>query len=125
MSWKEVLDIILIVCLFGSLFNIFVGAEIESEFPRLKERWVFVIIGILYVLEAFGTYKIMMYDKELNDERNRTAYVIHIEPDGETCEGRFYSGKNCPITVKCLDGRTYIAQSIQVIKKIKLKHPVK
>ena len=63
MTWKEVLDIILIVGLFGSLFNIFVGAEIESEFPRLKERWVFVIIGILYVLESFVTYKIMMYDK--------------------------------------------------------------
>ena len=88
MTWKDILEIILVVIVFGSFFNIFIGAEIESEFPRLKERWVFVIIGILYALEAFGMYKIMMYDKELNDERNRTAYVIQI-PSGETCEGRF------------------------------------
>lgn len=123
MTWKEVLDIILIVGLFGSLFNIFVGAEIESEFPRLKERWVFVIIGILYVLEAFGMYKIMMYDKELNDERNRTAYVIQI-PSGETCEGRFFSGKNSPITVQCIDGRKFIAQDIQIKKKVIKDKPV-
>lgn len=123
MTWKEVLDIILIVGLFGSLFNIFVGAEIESEFPRLKERWVFVIIGILYVLESFVTYKIMMYDKELNDERNRTAYVIQI-PSGETCEGRFFSGKNCPITVQCLDGRKFVAQDIQVKQKVIKDKPV-
>lgn len=123
MTWKDILEIILVVIVFGSLFNIFIGAEIESEFPRLKERWVFVIIGILYVLEAFGMYKIMMYDKELNDERNRTAYVIQI-PSGETCEGRFFSGKNSPITVQCIDGRKFIAQDIQVKQKVIKDKPV-
>lgn len=67
----------------------------------------------------------LKFQHEDYEEQRRTAYVIQMEPDGETCEGRYYSGKNSPITVKCLDGRTYIAQSIQVIKEIKLKHPVK
>lgn len=123
MTWKDILEIILVVIVFGSFFNIFIGAEIESEFPRLKERWVFVIIGVLYALEAFGMYKIMIYDKELNDERNRTAYVIQI-PSGETCEGRFFSGKNSPITVQCLDGRKFIAQDIQVKQKVIKDKPV-
>ena len=123
MSWKEVLDIILVVGLFGSLFNLFVGAEMESS--GFKERNVFIVMGLLYVLEIVGCYYMLKWDRESAEERRRTAYVIHIEPDGETCEGRYYSGKNSPITVKCLDGRTYIAQSIQIIKEIKLKHPVK
>jgi hypothetical protein len=122
MSWKEVLDIILVVGLFGSLFNLFVGAEMESS--GFKERNVFIVMGLLYVLEIVGCYYMLKWDRESAEERRRTAYVIHIEPDGETCEGRYYSGKNSPITVKCLDGRTYIAQSIQIIKEIKLKHPV-
>lgn len=123
MTGKDILEIILVVIVFGSFFNIFIGAEIESDFPRLKERWVFLIIGILYALEAFGMYKIMMYDKEQNDERNRTAYVIQI-PSGETCEGRFFSGKNSPITVQCLDGRKFIAQDIQVKQKVIKDKPV-
>lgn len=121
--WKEVIEIILVVGMFGSLFNLFVGAEMESN--GIKERYVFIVIGILYVLEIAGFHYMIQCDRESADERRRTAYVIHIEPDGETCEGRYYSGKNNPITVKCLDGRTYIAHSIQVIKEIKLKHPVK
>lgn len=121
MDWKEIVDIILVVGLFGSLFNLFVGAELESYF---KERTVFIVVGILYVLEIVGCHYIIKSDREAAVERKRTAYVIHIEPDGETCEGRYYSGKNSPIKVKCLDGRTYIAHSIRVIKEIKLKHPV-
>lgn len=120
--WKEVLDIFLIVGFFGSLFNIFVGAEMESS--GIRDRYVNIVIGLLYVLEIAGCHYMIKSDRENADERRRTAYVIHIEPDGETCEGRYYSGKNSPITVKCLDGRTYIAHSIQVIKEIKLKHPV-
>ena len=121
--WKEVLDIILIVGLFGSLFNIFVGAEMESS--GIKERYVFIVMGILYVLEIAGCHYMFKCSRESAEERQRTAYVIHIEPDGETCEGRYYSGKNSPITVKCLDGRTYIAQSIRIVIEIKLKHQVK
>jgi hypothetical protein len=95
------------------------------ETSGIKERYVFIVMGLLYVLEIVGCHYMLKYDRESAEERQRTAYVIHIEPDGETCEGRYYSGKNSPITVKCLDGRTYIAQSIQVIKEIKLKHPMK
>lgn len=120
--FKEIVMILLMVGVLGTLFNLFAGAELEGYF---SEKVVFVIIGILYVLEIVGCHYMFKWDRESAEERQRTAYVIHIEPDGETCEGRYYSGKNSPITVKCLDGRTYIAQSIQVIKEIKLKHPVK
>lgn len=120
--WKEILWLVITVGFLGSLFNLFIGAEMESS--GIKEKYVFIVMGLLYVLEGIGFHYIFKYDREDAEERRRTAYVIHIEPDGETCEGRYYSGKNKPITVRCLDGRTYIAQSIRVIKEIKLKHPV-
>jgi hypothetical protein len=37
--WKEVLNIILVVGIFGSAFNIFIGAELESI--GIRERYVF------------------------------------------------------------------------------------
>lgn len=120
--WKEILIIVITVGFFGSMFNLFIGAEMETS--GIKEKYVFIVMGLLYVLEGIGCHYMFKWDKEDAEERRRTAYVIHIEPDGETCEGRYYSGKNSPITVKCLDGRTYVAQSIRVIKQIKLKHPV-
>ena len=120
--WKEIVGILLVVGIFGTLFNLFVGADLENR--GIKERYVFIVMGLLYVLEIVGCHYMFKSQHEYAEEIRRTAYVIHIEPDGETCEGRFYSGKNKPITVKCLDGRTYIAQSIRVIKQIKLKQPV-
>ena len=120
--WKEILIILMLVGFIGTLFNFFVGAEMETS--GIKEKYVFIVMGLLYVLEIIGCHYMFKWDRESAEERRRTAYVIHIEPDGETCEGRYYSGKNSPITVKCLDGRTYVAQSIRVIKEIKLKQPV-
>ena len=120
--WKEILFILLTVGMFGTLLNLFIGAEMESS--GFKEKYVFIVMGLLYVLEIVGCHYMFKAQHEDAEERRRTAYVIHIEPNGETCEGRFYSGKNRPITVKCLDGRTYVAQSIRVIKQIKLKQPV-
>lgn len=120
--WREILLIVIGAGFFGTMFNLFVGAEMETS--GIKEKYVFIVIGLLYVLEIVGCHYIFKWDKEDAEERRRTAYVIHIEPDGETCEGRYYSGKNSPITVKCLDGRTYVAQSIRVIKQIKLKQPM-
>ena len=120
--WKEILIILMLVGFIGTLFNFFVGAEMESR--SIKKKYVFIVMGLLYVLEIIGCHYMFKWGRESAEERRRTAYVIHIEPDGETCEGRYYSGKNSPITVKCLDGRTYVAQSIRVIKEIKLKQPV-
>jgi len=120
--WKEILGILMIVGFFGTLFNLFIGAEMETS--GFRERYVFIVIGLLYVLEIIGCHYMLTFQHEDYEEQRRTAYVIQIEPDGETCEGRFYSGKNSPITVKCLDGRTYVAQYIRVIKQIKLKQPV-
>ncbi len=120
--WREILLIVIGVGFFGSLFNLFIGAEMETS--GIKEKYVFIVMGLLYVLEIVGCHYMFKYQHEDAEEQRRTAYVIHIEPDGETCEGRYYSGKNSPITVKCLDGRTYIAQYIKVIKQIKLKNPV-
>ena len=120
--WKEILGILMIVGFFGTLFNLFIGAGMENS--GIKEKYVFIVIGLLYVLEIIGCHYMLTFQHEDYEEQRRTAYVIQIEPDGETCEGRFYSGKNSPITVKCLDGRTYVAQYIKVIKQIKLKQPV-
>lgn len=119
---KEIFWLVLTVGFFGSMFNLFIGAEMESS--GIKEKYVFIVTGLLYVLELVGCHYMFKYDQKDAEERRKTAYVIHIEPDGETCEGRYYSGKNSPITVKCLDGRTYVAQYIRVIKQIKLKQPV-
>ena len=120
--WKEILAILMIVGFFGTLFNLFIGAGMENS--GFKEKYVFIVIGILYVLEIIGCHYMLKFQHEDYEEQRRTAYVIQMEQDGETCEGRFYSGKNSPITVKCLDGRTYVAQYIRVIKQIKLKQPV-
>ena len=46
--WKEILCILLMVGLFGSLFNLFVGAEMETS--GIKEKYVFFVMGLLYVL---------------------------------------------------------------------------
>ena len=120
--WKEILSILLIVGMLGTLFNLFIGADLETR--GIKERYVFLVMGILYVLEIVACHYMLKSDHEDAEERRRTAYVIHIVPDGETCEGRYYSGKNRPITVECLDGRIYVAQSIRIIKQIKLEQPV-
>lgn len=103
-----------LVCIafLGSLFNLFVCAEVETS-ERFKQRTVYILFVLLLVAELVAGHYMFRYQLAENETRRHTAYTITI-PDGITCNGHYYSGKNKPITVVCLDGRKFVAQSIQV-----------
>lgn len=103
-----------LVCIafLGSLFNLFVCAEVETS-ERFKQRTVYILFALLLVAELVAGHYMFQYQIAENETRRHTAYTITI-PDGITCNGHYYSGKNDPITVICLDGRKFVAQSIQV-----------
>ena len=103
-----------LVCIafLGSLFNLFVCNEVEST-ERFKQRTVYILFALLLVAELVAGHYTFQRQIADNETRRHTAYTIAI-PDGITCNGHYYSGKNDPITVICLDGRKFIAQSIQV-----------
>lgn len=100
------------IAFLGSLFNLFVCAEVDSS-GRFKSRTVNALFFLLLVAELVAGH--FMYQDHLADSeiRRHTAYSI-ATPDGITCNGHYYSGKNDPITVICLDGRKFVAHSIQV-----------
>ena len=100
------------VAFLGSLFNLFVCAEVETS-ERFKQRTVYILFVLLLVAELVAGHYMFRYQLAENETRRHTAYTITI-PDGITCNGHYYSGKNEPITVVCLDGRKFVAQSIQV-----------
>lgn len=100
------------VAFLGSLFNLFVCAEVEST-ERFKQRTVDILFLLLLVAELVAGHFMFRYQLVENEIRRHTAYAITI-PGGTTCNGYYYSGKNKPITVICLDGRKFVAQSIQV-----------
>ena len=100
------------VAFLGSLFNLFVCAEVETS-ERFKQRTVYILFVLLLVAELVAGHYMFQYQLAENETRRHTAYTITI-PDGITCNGHYYSGKNKPITVVCLDGRKFVAQSIQV-----------
>jgi len=107
-------EIGLLACIafLGSLFNLFVCAEAEST-GRFKQRTVYTLFLLLLVAELVAGHFMFRYQLAENEIRRHTAYAITI-PDGTSCNGHYYSGKNEPITIICLDGRKFIAQSIQV-----------
>ena len=100
------------IAFLGSLFNLFVCAEVETS-ERFKQRTVYILFVLLLVAELVAGHYMFRYQLAENETRRHTAYTITI-PDGITCNGHYYSGKNKPITVVCLDGRKFVAQSIQV-----------
>ena len=100
------------VAFLGTLFNLFVCAEVETS-ERFKQRTVYILFVLLLVAELVAGHYMFQYQLAENETRRHTAYTITI-PDGITCNGHYYSGKNKPITVVCLDGRKFVAQSIQV-----------
>lgn len=103
-----------LVCIafLGTLFNLFVCAEVETS-ARFKQRTVYILFALLLVAELVAGHYMLQDQIAENENRRHTAYTIAI-PDGITCNGHYYSGKNDPITVICLDGRKFVAQSIQV-----------
>ena len=100
------------VAFLGSLFNLFVCTGVEST-ERFKQRTVYALFALLLVAELVAGHFMFRYQLAENETRRHTAYAITI-PDGTSCNGHYYSGKNQPITVICLDGRRFVAQSIQV-----------
>lgn len=100
------------VAFLGSLFNLFICAEVETS-ERFKQRTVYALFALLLVAELVAGHFMFRYQLAENETRRHTAYAITI-PDGTSCNGHYYSGKNQPITVICLDGRRFVAQSIQV-----------
>jgi hypothetical protein len=68
---------------------------------------------MLLVAELVAGHFMFRQQLAENETRRHTAYSIAI-PDGTSCTGHYYSGKNEPITIICLDGRKFVAQSIQV-----------
>lgn len=103
-----------LVCIafLGTLFNLFVCAEVETS-ARFKQRTVYILFALLLVAELVAGHFMFRYQLAENETRRHTAYTIAI-PDGITCNGHYYSGKNDPITVICLDGRKFVTQSIRV-----------
>lgn len=59
--FKEIVMILMLVGVLGTLFNLLAGAELEGYF---NEKVVFVIIGILYVLEIVGCHYMFKCDRE-------------------------------------------------------------
>lgn len=104
-------EICYLVCIafLGTLFNLFVC----SEEKRFKQRTVYILFALLLVAELVAGHFMYRHQFADNETRRHTAYAI-TTPDGTSCNGHYYSGKNDPITVICLDGRKFIAQSIQV-----------
>lgn len=100
------------VAFLGSLFNLFICAEVETS-ERFKQRTVYALFALLLVAELVAGHFMFRHQLAENESRRHTAYAITI-PDGTSCHGHYYSGKNQPITVICLDGRKFVAQSIQV-----------
>ena len=97
------------IALLGSLFNLFVCNEVE----RFTQRTAYILFALLLVAELVAGHFMFQYQLAENETRRHTAYAITL-PDGTACSGHYYSGKNSPITIICLDGRKFIAQSIQV-----------
>ena len=100
------------IAFLGFLFNLFVCAELES-YERFKPRTINTMFFLLLVAELVAGHSMFQYQLAKNETQRHTAYSITI-PVGKVCKGRYYSGKNKPITVICLDGRKFVAQSIQV-----------
>lgn len=100
------------VAFLDSLFSLFVCAEVETS-ERFKQWTVYILLVLLLVAELVAGHFMFRYQLAENETLRHTAYSITI-PDGTSCNGHYYSGKNKPITVVCLDGRKFVAQSIQV-----------
>ena len=100
------------VAFLGSLFNLFICAEVETS-ERFKQRTVYLLFALMLVAELVAGHYTYRHQLAESETRRHTAYAI-TTPDGTSCNGHYYSGKNDPITVICLDGRKFIAQSIQV-----------
>ena len=114
----------LLVALFGTIVNLFIASEVESSSflnDILSEKWTTIIATIvfvgLYIPETICGYKIDEYCEKITDMNNRTTYMIEM-PNNISCEGTYWSGKNQPISVKCVDGSFHVVNGIEVKYKL-------
>ena len=120
---KDIIFFVLILFSIGGLFNIFVAAGVESSFwydrlsYKTQKYLSTVILLLLFIPEGFGLYYMKKYSDEERDLRNRTTYMIEM-PNNILCEGTYWSGKNSPIHVNCVDGRNFIVNEIEVKYKL-------
>lgn len=120
---KDIVCLAFFLVFIGGFFNLIVAAEVESTswYNRLSDKvqhWLSVIVFFaLYIPEGYGLYYMQKYSDEERDLRNRTTYMIEM-PNGNSCEGTFYSGKNSPISVYCVDGRKFVVNGIEVKYKM-------
>lgn len=121
---KDIICYALILFFIGGLFNLFVAAEVETSYwyeHRLSyktQKYLSIVIFILlFIPEGIGLYYMKKYSDEESDLRNRTTYMIEM-PNNISCEGTWWSGKNQPISVKCVDGSFHVVNGIEVKYKL-------
>jgi hypothetical protein len=121
---KDIICFALILIFIGGLLNLFVAAEVETSYwynYRLKyktQKYLSIVIFfLLFIPEGIGLYYMEKYFDEESDLRNRTTYMIEM-PNNISCEGTYWSGKNQPISVKCVDGSFHVVNGIEVKYKL-------
>ena len=120
---KDIIDFVLILVFFGGLFNLFVAAEVETSYwydrlsYKTQKYLSIVIFFLLFIPEGIGLYYMKKSSDEESDLRNRTTYMIEM-PNNISCEGTYWSGKNQPIYVNCVDGSSYVVNGIEVKYKM-------
>lgn len=120
---KDFICLSLLLVFIGGGFNLIIAAEVESTswYSRLSDKvqhyLSLIVFFALYIPEAYGLYYVHKYSEEERDLRDRTTYMIEM-PDGNSCEGKFYSGKNSPVSVYCVDGRKFVVNGIEVKYKM-------
>ena len=121
---NDILFYILVVGVFGSAFNLFIAAGITSLYwfernlsDKCNNYLSLIIILVMYIPEIFVANYMLNSDKERADLRNRTTYMIEM-PNNVLCEGTYWSGKNQPIKVKCVDGSFHVVNGIEVKYKM-------
>lgn len=121
---KDIICFAIILIFIGELFNLFVAAEIETSYwynnrlsYKTQKYLSIVIFFLLFIPEGIGLYYMEKYSDEESDLRNRTTYMIEM-PNNISCEGTYWSGKNQPISVKCVDGSFHVVNRIEVKYKL-------
>lgn len=120
---KDFICLSFLLVFIGGFFNLIIAAEVESTFwynrlsGKVQHYLSVIVFFALYIPEAYGLYYVHKYSEEERDLRDRTTYMIEM-PDGNRCEGKFYSGKNSPVSVYCVDGRKFVVNGIEVKYKM-------
>ena len=120
---KDLICYSLILVFICGLFNLFVAAEVETSYwydrlsYKTQKYLSIIILFLLFIPEGIVLYYIKKDSDEESNLRNRTTYMIEM-PNNISCEGTWWSGKNQPISVKCVDGSFHVVNGIEVKYKM-------